>query len=100
MIHKSVQFGNVKDTAVIDFRYGSVNMVVSENEDFKSILMKAQKANKKGNTKEDECKDSDEYAPELVLAFKDAKSIDQLIDTLQECRELFVSKDKTLQIGR
>lgn len=99
MIHKSVEFGNVKNTTVIDFRFGSVNMVVSENEDFKSILMKQQQANKSGNTKEDECKDSDEYAPELVLAFKDAKSIDQLIDTLQECRELFVSKNHQLKVG-
>lgn len=100
MIHKNIDFGNIKNTTVADFRFGTVSMVVSENDEMKNILLKSQKAKSTGNTKEAECKDSDEYAPELVLAFKDGRSIDQLIDTLQECRELFVANTNKLQIGR
>ncbi|WP_300440624.1 hypothetical protein [Christiangramia sp.] len=85
MIHQNVQFGDIK-TNVIDFGNIKLEMLVAECEDYKSLMLKKVPKNKTGEV---EYKTSDDFNPELVMVFRNRKSIENLIETLYECRNLF-----------
>ena len=95
MIRKNVLVGKVK-CDVVDFGFGSVSMQPAFLDDEKkpTLLMKTNDTEKEVGEESSEWhgKNSDDYKPEIALVFANEKSLDALIQTLEDCRSHFQHK--------
>ena len=91
MIYKNAKVGSVTGVTVCEMGFGGVTMVPSNPQPNTpvSLLIKSQNPPTPIGVKMTcEEKTSDEYKPELVLMFHNEESIDAVISSLQDCKEV------------
>lgn len=93
MIHKSHHYGGLPDVTLVEFGSGTVTVGIGLNTDHVSLLLKTQEAREIGQTiKVSEGATSDDYKPEVVMAFHNVESLDVVLDFLQKIRQELIAR--------
>lgn len=90
MIHKNINYGNVENVTVAEFGKGTLSVVDGINDGYLSLLIKTKEFSPIGEVSGSE-KSSDEFKPELVLAFHNAASFEVFYEYVENIREKFQS---------
>lgn len=90
MIHKNINYGNVENVTVAEFGKGTLSVVDGTNDGYLSLLIKTKEFSPIGEVSGSE-KSSDEFKPELVLAFHNAASFEVFYEYVENIREKFQS---------
>jgi hypothetical protein len=88
MIHKNISYGNVQNVIVAEFGNGTLAITDGINDGHLSLLMKSKEFSPIGIVHGSE-KSSDDFKPELVLAFHNKESFDVFCEFVEKIRENF-----------
>lgn len=89
MIHKDIKYGNVENVTVAEFGKGTLAVVDGANEEgYLALLIKSKDYTPIGEVSGSE-KSSDEFKPEMVLAFHNAASFMVFYEFVQNIKEKF-----------
>lgn len=95
MINKNMQYGNTPGVTVVQFGSGTVKIAIGINESHSSVLFRSQAPRPVGETTP-KCGDtSDDFAPEVALAFTNAASVRVLIEMLWKVELGLATKENT-----
>ena len=72
---KKLKYGNVENVTVVEFGKGTVSLVNTQNENYKLLLIKEKEFSPIGEIGEFKST-TDEFEPQIVLAFKNRESFD------------------------
>jgi hypothetical protein len=90
MVHKKINYGNVENVIVAEFGKGTLSVVDGTNDGYLSLLIKTKEFSPIGEVSGSE-KSSDDFKPELVLAFHNAASFEVFYEYVENIREKFQS---------
>jgi hypothetical protein len=88
MIYKNTIYGNTEDVTVAHFGEGTISITNGGNESHKCIAMKSINKHKIGECIGGEIS-SDEFKPELVIAFTNKESFDIFYEYVEEIKKQF-----------
>ena len=72
---KKLKYGNVENVTVVEFGKGTVSLVNTQNDNYKLLLIKEKQFSPVGEIGEFKST-TDEFEPQIVLAFKTRESFD------------------------
>lgn len=72
---KKLKYGNVENVTVVEFGKGTVSLVNTQNDNYKLLLIKEKEFSPIGEIGEFKST-TDEFEPQIVLAFKNRESFD------------------------
>ena len=72
---KKLKYGNVENVTVAEFGKGTISIVNAKNDNYKMLLIKEKEFSPIGEKGEFKS-NSDEFEPQIVIAFKNRESFD------------------------
>jgi len=94
MIRKAISYGKTKRVTVLEFGSGTIQIIPSKGFMHNSILCKQSKYRKVGDKiSAKKLNNSDDFKPQVVLAFENIESVDVLLESLSEMRTYFLEKE-------
>ena len=89
MVHKNIDYGNVKNVTVVEFGKGTLSIVDgANNEGFLSLLIKTKDFSPIGEVSGSE-KNSDEFSPEIAIVFNNKESFDVFYEFVENIKRKF-----------
>lgn len=85
---KKMKYGNIENVNVVNFGFGTISINSGIGETHKSILMKTNDKMPIGNTGI-KYESSDDFNPEIVIAFHNKESFDVFFDIVMEVKNSF-----------
>lgn len=82
MINKNMKYGNTPGVTVVQFGSGTTKIGIGINENHSSVLLRSCSPGKVGETTSKCGETSDDFVPEVALAFTNAASVRVLIEML------------------
>ncbi len=93
MIHLNATIGTLTNQIVAEFGIGDISMIVVGNSlnPYSAVCLRTQEPQEIGSKSEHSCETLEEIKPQITLLFSKVESIDVLVETLLEAKELLES---------